>query len=38
MRNIFLSIPFVFFSLWSSSLLGQNTDNNEHRKEGIVGR
>ena len=29
MRNIFLSIPFVFFSLWSSSLLGQNTDNNE---------
>ena len=29
MRNIFLSIPFVFFSFWSSSLLGQNTDNNE---------
>ena len=29
MRNIFLSIPFVFLTLWSSSLLGQNTDNNE---------
>ena len=29
MRNIFLSIPFVFLTLWSSFLLGQNTDNNE---------
>ena len=29
MRNIFSSIPFVFFSLWCSLLLGQNTDNND---------
>ena len=29
MRNIFSSIPFVFFSLWCSLLLGQNTNNND---------